>query len=89
MDTQTNKLLSGYVTEHELARELKRSERTLIRWRVMREGPPVTFIGRTPMYCLDSAIAWLKSRETPGVRRSNRRPRRTRQRAAALTGGEQ
>jgi hypothetical protein len=76
MSDQTNsRLLDGYVTETELARELKRSERTLIRWRVKREGPPVTFVGRTPMYRLDSAIAWLKSRETRGIRRSNQRNR--------------
>jgi hypothetical protein len=70
---ETNKLLNGYLTEPELARELKRSERTLIRWRVEREGPPVTFVGRTPMYRLDSAIAWLRGRETRAIRRSNQR----------------
>jgi hypothetical protein len=69
MDAKTS-LLDGYATEPELARELKRSERTLIRWRVMREGPPVTFVGRTPMYNLASAREWLRARE----RRPHRRP---------------
>jgi hypothetical protein len=75
MDAQTTKLLLGYLTEPELARELKRSRRTVIRWRVERRGPPVTYVGRTPMYRLDSAIAWLKSRETRAIRRINHRKR--------------
>jgi hypothetical protein len=69
VDDQTNKILSGYLTEHELAKELRRSTRTIWRWRNLRQGPPYVMLGRTPMYRLDSAIAWLASRETQAVRR--------------------
>ena len=73
MDDQTNRLLAGYLSEKELARELRLSTRTIFRWRNLRQGPPYTMVGRTPMYRLDSAIAWLRARETQAVRRSNRR----------------
>jgi hypothetical protein len=64
----SSQLLQGYVTESELARQFNRTHRTLIRWRVERTGPPCTYVGRTPMYNLESAMAWLKSRETRLVR---------------------
>jgi hypothetical protein len=68
-DEQSNcGLLAGYLPESEMARELGRNPRTLMRWRQERTGPPVTFVGKTPMYNEESAKAWLKGQE--------RKPRR-------------
>jgi hypothetical protein len=71
MDDQTNKLLTGYLTEEELARELRRSARTIFRWRNARNGPPFTLIGRKPMYRIESAREWLRAREVR-IRRGTR-----------------
>jgi len=43
-------LLEGYVSRAELAQQLGRNERTLIRWEEERTGPPVTRIGRKVLY---------------------------------------
>jgi hypothetical protein len=64
MDDRTEGgLLADYFSESELAAELGKDIRTIQRYRVLREGPPVTFIGKTPFYNKGSARAWLKARE--------------------------
>lgn len=56
-------LLSDYFTEDQAAAELNRSPITLKKWRDRRVGPPVTYIGRTPYYRIDSLRSWLLSLE--------------------------
>jgi hypothetical protein len=46
-----------------MAAELGKDPRTLLRWRRERSGPPVTYIGKTPLYNQESAKAWLKRQE--------------------------
>lgn len=56
-------ILSGYIARPKLAKQLRRSERTLARWEDLRIGPPVTHVGCEPYYNVESVRAWLKSRE--------------------------
>jgi hypothetical protein len=56
-------ILSGYIARPKLAKQLRRSERTLARWEDLRIGPPVTHVGVEPYYSTESVRAWLKSRE--------------------------
>jgi DNA-binding transcriptional MerR regulator len=60
-------LLEQYLTEDEMAAELGVTTRTLRAWRRDRRGPPVSLVGRTPMYFKPSAVAWLRSREKADV----------------------
>ena len=52
-------VLDDYLTDTELATELNVSPRTIARWRGMREGPPVTRVGRRVMYRRSSVRIWL------------------------------
>ncbi len=56
-------LLDDYSEKSELARELKKSSRTLDRWEALRIGPPRVVIGRTVLYNRNSVREWLESRE--------------------------
>lgn len=56
-------VLSEYLTDQELAAELKISPRTLARWRRLREGPPIVKIGRRVAYRRTSVREWLASCE--------------------------
>jgi len=62
----------GYSTEAEVAAEFGVTPRSLKRWRAMRIGPPVTYVGRVPIYRQESKRDWLKSREMPMPRASRR-----------------
>ena len=53
----------GYVPEDELAPVIRKSPRTLQRWRRLGEGPPHTKIGRTVYYNLEAVRKWLASSE--------------------------
>ena len=68
MDTPTNSILAGFITREELARQLGKSERTLARWAVRRFGPPVTHVGATPYYQIESARRALLGLERKPVR---------------------
>jgi helix-turn-helix protein len=57
------RLLDGYLTEKELARELQRTMRTLREWRHDKYGPPATIIGRTPYYARASVLKWMENQE--------------------------
>jgi excisionase family DNA binding protein len=71
--TQEN-ILSDYVTEKELARQLGRDVFTLKRWRREGRGPAVTTIGRSIYFRAEAVREWLASqekrmpRETPSRR---------------------
>ena len=56
-------VLSDYFTQKEAAAELKITERTLDRWRRLREGPPITRLGRRILYRRSTLQAWLRGRE--------------------------
>lgn len=43
------------------------SKRTLARWDALREGPPITRIGRCKVRRVGSTRAWLKARESDQV----------------------
>jgi hypothetical protein len=65
-------VLADYLTEGELAKQLKKDVRTLQRWRVLRKGPPVTPIGRDIYYRKSAVRDWLQARETKMPRESKR-----------------
>jgi len=56
-------VLSDYLERETLARQLKKSVRTLERWEQLRIGPPITRLGKDPYYRISSVRAWLQSRE--------------------------
>ena len=49
----------NYLTESQAAQYLGKCERTLIRWRVLKIGPPATRVGRRVMYRRAGLEAWL------------------------------
>jgi hypothetical protein len=61
-------ILAGYLSEPDLAAQLKKTVRTLQSWRQQRKGPPWTQIGCTVLYSEDGTRAWLKSLEQQPVR---------------------
>lgn len=63
----TAKLLDDYFTRPALARELGKSERTLERWERLGIGPPVTRLGITPIYNIETARAWLRAQQREAV----------------------
>ena len=54
-------VLDDYLTEHALARQLDKSERTLQRWRRLHIGPTPTIIGNRILYAVDDVRAWLRA----------------------------
>lgn len=57
-------LLSDYLTQSEVARQLNVTEKTLRSWRAMGEGPAVTRIGRRKIrFKRDTVRRWLEERE--------------------------
>jgi len=56
-------LLSDYCTHQQTANELNVTRRTLDRWEILGEGPPITRIGRRIFYRRSSLQAWLRARE--------------------------
>ena len=60
METNTTSPLSEYLTRDELARELRRSTRTLDRWHTMRVGPPRTRAGKLILYRKSHVVRWLE-----------------------------
>ena len=63
---------SDYLTDKQLAKELRISTRTFARLHEKRQGPPRVRVGRKVFYRRASAIAWLESREEVPV--ASRRP---------------
>jgi hypothetical protein len=56
-------LLAGFLTPEQAAAELRVCKRTLERWRVLKEGPPITKLGRRALYRRSSIQKWLADRE--------------------------
>jgi hypothetical protein len=61
--TTTEGLLADFLTQDQAAAELKVCERTLDRWRRLKEGPPITKLGRRILYRRSSLQAWLRASE--------------------------
>ena len=59
----TGGILNDFLTEPELAAELRVCRMTVRRWRVLGEAPPVTRIGRRILYRRDAVQSWLASRQ--------------------------
>jgi hypothetical protein len=57
--TNTPPLLAGWLPEAEAARQLKKSTRTLKRWRDKRTGPPYRQVGRDVHYHVLGTQQWL------------------------------
>ena len=62
----TVEILADYLTQAELAKQVRRSIRTLERWDRLRIGPVTTVIGKQKLYHIDDVRVWLKAqrRET-------------------------
>jgi hypothetical protein len=73
MECALSALREGYWTQPEFAAQVKRTERTLERWRSEGKGPPVTWLGQEPIYRIEAAQAWLRSLEKPMPRERRRR----------------
>jgi hypothetical protein len=58
-----------YLTPRRLAKDLKRSTRTLARWDEQRIGPPKIKIGRQVVYDEEKLPGWLAEHESKPVRR--------------------
>ena len=56
-------ILSEFLTTEELAAELRRNPRTLDRWEVLGMGPPRTHVGRKVLYRRTSVQKWLAAQE--------------------------
>ena len=64
-----------FLTEEDLAKEVKRSVRTIRRWNSLKLGPPRVVIGNLILFRRESVLEWLRSREdgaTRGRKRASR-----------------
>jgi predicted DNA-binding transcriptional regulator AlpA len=62
-DAPAARLLDDYLTIEQLAAELDIAVITLKRWGALRQGPPVTKIGRRVLYRRSAVQAWLLRQE--------------------------
>jgi hypothetical protein len=72
-DTAEGGLLGDLLTEAELATVLKKSLRTVRRWRRARTGPPHVQLGRDILYSKTSFQGWITSREIDCSKRPSKR----------------
>jgi hypothetical protein len=56
-------VLDDYISTEKLAAELDVAPLTVIRWRLQKQGPPVTRLGRRILYRRASVQAWLAAQE--------------------------
>ena len=64
--SQSEPILSEFLTKEELAAELRRNPRTLDRWQALGIGPPRTHVGRKVFYRKASVERWLVAQEHDG-----------------------
>ena len=67
---QTN-ILKDYISQVDLAAQLGKSVKTLVRWELDGKGPPVTRIGRDVLYSIPSFERWLKKQEREASNTAN------------------
>jgi Helix-turn-helix domain len=72
-DSAGGGLLGDLLTETELATALKKSLRTVRRWRRAGAGPPHVQLGRDVLYSKTSFQGWITSREIDCSKRPSRR----------------
>ena len=58
------RVLTGYLTDEELAEQLNVSVRTLRRWREQHKGPPCIKTGQQVLYSQAGVKRWLERLET-------------------------
>jgi hypothetical protein len=56
-------ILADFLTPEEAATQLRVCKRTLDRWESLRDGPPITKLGRQKFYNRQSLLNWIRSRE--------------------------
>jgi hypothetical protein len=56
-------ILKDYVSREQLADNIGKSTKTLVRWELDGRGPPVTRIGRDVLYYIPSVQKWLRQQE--------------------------
>ena len=56
-------ILKDYISQADLAAQLGKSVKTLVRWELDGRGPPVTRIGRDVLYYIPSVQKWLRAQE--------------------------
>jgi hypothetical protein len=59
-------ILKDYISRDDLAVQLRKSVKTLVRWELDGRGPPVVRVGRDVFYRIPSVEAWLKAQERDG-----------------------
>lgn len=69
--------LADYLSEDQQACELRKTVRTLRRWRKKREGPPFTKNGKDVLYRRDWTAQWLAGGKQVQARERRRSRRRT------------
>jgi hypothetical protein len=62
-DSARPRVLDDYISTEELAAELDVAPLTVIRWRLQKQGPPVTRVGRRILYRKTGVRAWLAAQE--------------------------
>jgi predicted DNA-binding transcriptional regulator AlpA len=67
---QAEDLLSGLISEKDLATKLGKTARTLRNWRIRQEAPPWCRIGRDIFYFKSDVEPWLNGRKRAALRRS-------------------
>lgn len=68
IDPQSTRILFGFLTETEYARERGISIRTCQRDRRLRKAPPHVLIGRRAFYRIDAVREWLlKNEQSPDL----------------------
>jgi len=61
-------ILKDYIPRDQLAAELGKSVKTLVRWELDGKGPPAVRIGRDVLYFKPSVEKWLRSQERAAPR---------------------
>ena len=72
--SQSQPILSEFLTKEELAAELRRNPRTLDRWQVLGMGPPRTQVGRKVIYRKGERGEMARWRKSIRGARRDRRP---------------
>ena len=63
----SGRILAGWVSRADLARELGLTEDTLRRWEDRRTGPACVRAGRKVLYRRSAIEAWLAAQELPSL----------------------
>jgi hypothetical protein len=56
-------ILKDYLSREQLAADIGKSVKTLVRWELDGRGPPVTRLGRDVLYYIPSLQKWLRQQE--------------------------